>query len=430
MSVHTKITRTGAVVAMLFSFLCTATAKQTVLTLTNSLGTTRSVSEMVEINASDIPYDSFSLITQEGDTLPWQRTYDGKVIFPRPLMQGKSIKITITDNTPKKVTPSVYGRLYPERQMDFSFENDCVAYRIYGPETMKKGERLYGYDIFLKRFSALVLDKFYDKQCDKAMWSTVDKLRRAGQRELADDVYQYGFCYHVDHGEGMDVYKVGATLGAGTNALLNGSDIIYPWCFQQAEVLDNGPLRITVKLTYPSFSISSNNDKGETFYETRILSLDAGSRMVKASISYSATLPHTITPICGIAVHKENPEAYLTDNKHGIIVYEDLGDPDIYRKKDRSRLDPQKGRTFIGCIMPGSTNCHFMPFAKETSGAVGHVIATAPADTKNANNITYYFGYAWDKSDNSKFNSKEEWMTYLQQYSIQVNHPLKIKLKR
>ena len=425
MSIHNKITRIGTFAAMLTACLCSATAKPPVITLTNTLGSTRSVSEMVEVEASAIPYKDFSLVTQAGDTLPWQRTYDGKIIFPRPAMQGKSIKITVAEAATKSVTPSVYGRLYPERQMDFSFENDCVAYRIYGPETMKKKERLYGYDIFLKRGTAPVLDKFYDKQCDKAMWNTVGKLRSMGQRELADDVYQYGFCYHVDHGEGMDVYKVGSTLGAGTNALLSGNDIIYPWCFQQAEVLDNGPLRMTVKLTYSPFSIGS--DTNNTLYETRILTIDAGSRMVRASITYSADLPDAVTPICGIAVHKENPEAYAMDSKQGIIVYEDLGDPDIYRKKDRGRLDPQKGHTFIGCIMPGSTDCRYLPFAKETSGALGHVIAAAPAATDA---VTYYFGYAWDRSDNTAFHSKEEWMKYLKQYATQASHPLKVKVSK
>ena len=223
----------------------------------------------------------------------------------------------------------------------------------------------------------------------------------------------------------MDVYKVGSTLGAGTNALLSGNDIIYPWCFQQAEVLDNGPLRMTVKLTYSPFSIGS--DTNNTLYETRILTIDAGSRMVRASISYSADLPDAVTPICGIAVHKENPEAYAMDSKQGIIVYEDLGDPDIYRKKDRGRLDPQKGHTFIGCIMPGSTDCRYLPFAKETSGALGHVIAAAPAATDA---VTYYFGYAWDRSDNTAFHSKEEWMKYLRQYATQASHPLKVKVSK
>mgnify|MGYP002624704333 CR=1 FL=1 len=425
MSFHNKITRGAAVTALLSALLCSATVKQPVITLTNTLGAARPASEMAEIDADDIPYADFALVTQGGDTLPWQRTYDGKIIFPRPVMQGKAVRITVAEGKAGSIAPSVFGRLYPERQMDFSLENDRVAYRIYGPETMRKKERLYGYDIFLKRGAALVLDKFYDRQCDKEMWNTVGKLRAMGQRELADDVYQYGFCYHVDHGEGMDIYKVGATLGAGTNALLRGEDIIYPWCFRQAEVLDNGPLRLTVRLTFRPFSIGSDTD--DTLYETRILTLDAGSRMVRASISYSADLPDAVTPICGIAVHKENPGAYAMDSKQGIIVYEDLGDPDIYRKKDRNRLDPQKGRTFIGCIMPGSTGCRFLPFARETSGAVGHVIAAAPAASHA---VTYYFGYAWDRSDNAAIHSKEEWMTYLRQYAAQVSHPLKVRISK
>lgn len=393
-------------------------ADRLTITIDNARRISRTISEMVEVE--NIPYDNFILTSAQGDTLPWQRTYNGKIIFPRPEMKGRRVNVTVqrTEQT-HTVSSAVHGRMYPERQNDFSFENDLVAYRIYGPGTSGKGERLYGYDIFLKRNDRPSLDHLYAGQCDKQMWTTVDKLRRMGQRELAEDVYQYGFCYHVDHGEGMDVYKVGATLGAGTNALMHGNEIIYPWCFQYAEVLDSGPLRMTVRLTFPKTRID-----GADVTETRLLTIDKGSRMVRAEVTYDGLPATDFSFLCGIAVHKENPNAYIYNKEKGYIAYDDLGDPDIYRKKDRVKLDPQKGHTFIGCIMPGADDCRFIPFDKETSGALGHLAATSHRPT------TYFFGYAWDGTKNPAIRSMSEWQDYLDCYVLQINNPLKITVSR
>jgi len=413
------------------SFAVTSSQPQPVtLTIKNPLPSARTTGEMVELDASRLP-DGFLLVTTErGDTLPCQRTYNGKVIFPCPRMEAKqTIKVKLaafpaddaSAASATKSQPKVFGRLYPERQSDFSFENDRIAFRIYGPETQRKGERLYGYDIFLKRSAALVLDHLYASQCNREMWNTVGQLRRLGHRELAEDVYQYGFCYHVDHGEGMDIYKVGQTLGAGTNALISpDGQIAYPWCFSKAEVLDDGPLRLTVRLTFATTTVA-----GTEVSEVRTLSIDAGSQMVRTVVEYSPTLPSGYSPMAAIAVHKENPTAYLIDKERGIIACDDLGDPDIYRKKDRAKFDPQKGHTFIGCLMPGATDCRFVSFEKETSGAVGHVIAMAPKD----NTMTYYFGYAWDGNPLSGIASVEQWQEYLRMFSEQLRQPLKVNRK-
>lgn len=404
------------------------------LTLQNPLPLPRTVSEMAEVEFPEAKQQSgrhWIAITEKGDTLPCQVTYDNKIIFQCPPLQAKGkltvrlLSTDITTNNDQTHSTRVFGRLYPERQSDFSFENDRIAYRIYGPATQKKGERLYGYDIFLKRVPQMILNTLYARQCDNNMWSTVDKLRRIGQRELADDVYQYGFCYHVDHGEGMDIYKVGATLGAGTNALTDSNgNIIYPWCFNTAELLDSGPLRLTVRLTFAPTKINDTE-----VVETRLLTIDAGSQMVKAQVSYSLpngnALPPELSPCAGIAIHKENPKAYIIDKQMQLMAYDDLGDPDIYRKKDHAKLNPQKGNTFIGCIMPDADDFRFIPFDKERNGAIGHVAGTAHGKTT----LTYYFGYAWNLSPLSDIRSMEAWQQYLKQFRQQVLQPLKTKTK-
>lgn len=78
----------------------------------------------------------------------------------------------------------------------------------------------------------------------------IAKLKQSGKIQEADSIAN-AISYHIDHGNGMDCYSVGATLGGGTAALMVDSCIIYPYCYKEYDILDNGPLRFTVRLTYP-----------------------------------------------------------------------------------------------------------------------------------------------------------------------------------
>ncbi len=410
---------------LLFLALSLGIAGQSVtITLRNPMNAPRAAGEMVELDAIaigtklEIGYNDIAYIriTNGSDTIPSQITYDGKLIFQRPEMKAKqtiTLKASPVSVSAWKTERKVFGRVFKERQEDFSFENDRLAYRLYGPDTQRRGEKLYGYDIFNKRTAELVLEEFYAGQCDNQMWNTVNRLRKLGHRDLADDVYNMGFSYHVDHGKGMDCYKVGSTLGAGTNALIDkDGKIIYPWCYKKAEILDNGPLRLTVRLTYEN--------------ETRLLTVDAGSSMVKAEVTYDASAPSAPTFCAGIVVHKESPDAYIIDKEAGIIAYEDLGDSEFYIPRLRSKLNKEMGSMFIGCIMPEATDCYYAPFEKETSGAPGQVIASKPLTASN----TYYFGNAWNRNKALGISTLDEWQHYLTSFAQQLKQPLKITINK
>lgn len=396
--------------------------KSVTITLRNPMNAPREAGEMVELDAAAIAKrmglsnnDIASIIITNGDdTIPSQITYNGKLVFQRPGMKAKQtllLKASTTSASDVRVSErKVFGRVFKERQDDFSFENDRLAYRFYGPDTQRRGEKLYGYDIFNKRTSSLVLEEFYAGQCDNQMWNTVNKLKKLGHRDLADDVYNIGFSYHVDHGKGMDCYKVGSTLGAGTNALIdNNGKIIYPWCYKKAEILDNGPLRLTIKLTYEK--------------ETRLLTIDAGLSMVKAEVAYDA--PSSLSFCAGIAVHKENPDAYIINKETGIIAYEDLGDSEFYLPRLREKLNKEMGKIFIGCIIPDAYDCHYTKFKKETSGALGQVLAIKHLSTSN----TYYFGNVWNRNKALGISTLDEWQHYLTSFAQQLKQPLKITVK-
>ena len=198
------------------------------------------------------------------------------------------------------------------------------------------------------------------------------KLSRLGRRDLADKMYNEVFSYHVDHGEGMDQYDVGKTLGGGAIAY-KGSDgkLEFQESFKTAEVLDNGPLRLTVRLTYAN--------------EVRTLSIDAHSNMVKSVVE--AKKPF----VAGIVMHNG-------DNKYaeeeGFIAYED------------------KDGIQIACLAPKG----------KTSKEQGHLLIAPASDT-------YYFGSAWARYDGDGITSFDAWLEYLRKYLTQIQNPLKTKIK-
>ena len=254
-------------------------ADRVTITVANSLPTPRST-ELAEVDASLIQarldgITTFFITDADGKEVPSQITYDGKLIFPVGVpAKGKSIYYA-QKGQPSVYEPKVFGRQFPERVDDMAWENDKVAFRCYGPALQRSGERAWGYDVWNKRTSRLIVEARYASELDPDMQRAIQKLRNIGQGNLADDLYN-AISYHVDHGNGMDCYKVGSTLGCGTAALYVNERIQYPRCYATYEILDRGPLRFTVKLAY-----GTENIDGMAVFETRIISLDAGSHLNK-----------------------------------------------------------------------------------------------------------------------------------------------------
>ena len=399
-------------------------ADRVTITVANSLPTPRST-ELAEVDASLIQarldgITTFFITDADGKEVPSQITYDGKLIFPVGVpAKGKSIYYA-QKGQPSVYEPKVFGRQFPERVDDMAWENDKVAFRCYGPALQRSGERAWGYDVWNKRTSRLIVEARYASELDPDMQRAIQKLRNIGQGNLADDLYN-AISYHVDHGNGMDCYKVGSTLGCGTAALYVNERIKYPRCYTTYEILDRGPLRFTVKLAY-----GTENIDGMAVFETRIISLDAGSHLNKAVISYSGLKQETPLAV-GIVVHNENPNAYVQNNTGGYMCYEDLGDPNQYKEKYRAKQNADFGHIYVGTVFPQTM--HEMKYQSENGlpGAYGHILAISSVN--NASPFTYYFGSAWDRNEETGIFSLTDWEAYLSNFVRQVRNPLKVTIK-
>ena len=398
----------------LFCFACNDSRTVTV-TVTNPLAMDRSI-EMVEVSMETVT-DRLGLadtaqivvLNADGQQVPYQITYDGKVIFPAAIAAGGTATYTIQTGTPEAFDVKACGRCYPERMDDMAWENDLVAFRAYGPALQAKGERGFGYDLFTKyNTTEPMLEAMYAKELDKETLAKIAELKKTDPKAAAELSRERS--YHIDHGYGMDCYAVGPTLGAGVAALMVNDTIIYPWCYKNQEILDNGPLRFTVKLEFTPLTVKGDS----TVVETRLITLDAGSHLNKTVVSYS-NLKETLPIVAGIVLH-EPDGAVVADAANGYITYVD------------PTTGPDNGKIFMGAAVPAvvkdaKTVLFSEKEKKERNNADGHVLAVS--DYEPGSEYVYYWGFAWDKAD---IKTADAWNRYMADFAQKVRNPLTVKV--
>ena len=317
-----------------------------------------------------------------GFEVPYQLTYDGKLLIEACVAPKGQATYTITKGEPSVFVNTCYGRMYPERVDDIAWENDRGAYRCYGPALQRSGEDAFGNDVWVKNTPDLVVESRYHNEL-------VNKLS-----------------YHVDRGYGLDCYKVGPTLGCGTPALIQGDNLIFPYCWKQYELLDNGPLRFTVRLKYnPS---KYGND--DNVVENRILSIDKGSNFNKMTVWYDGlTAPADVAS--GVVIHTEDTESVVLGKN-----YVQYADP----------TDNPKGQNFqiyVAAIFPdGVDQTRKVMYQNPVRGNAGHALGIKRG-IKSGEKFTYYFGSSWSKYD---CRTQKEWQQRIDNFQSALGQKLEV----
>lgn len=369
--------------ACVLAMTATSCGKESKLVVENSLPFDR-VEEMVEFPVADLVSqypEGFVIVSGEGAEVPYQLTYDGKLIFKATVGANSTAEYIVRDGKPAEVKASVFGRKFPEHKDNMNWENEKAAYVAYGPALQAAGERGFGYDIWTKSVDTLVL-------------------------EMRNKLELEGISMHKDNGNGMDAYIVSSTLGGGTAALLDSSgNIIYPWAWKEEEVLDNGPLRFTVKLTYHPAVVENDSN----VVETRVITLDSGSHLNRTEVIYSGlTTPRDVA--AGIVVHTQNPEGYKLGAEQGWMSYRDSTE-DTHN---------DNGVIYLGVVAPGA-KFSYLPIKEEARDALGHILAVKPYGDSG---FTYWWGSGW-----SKGSMPDDWDAYLEECALKAESPLKVSLK-
>ena len=353
------------------------------ITVKNSLAGDRAA-ETVEILAADITgvisgADLSKLIVtdKKGTEIPSQVIFEGgtdpvSLIF-QPVVAGNSESVYyITQGTPQKYEPRAYGRFVPERMDDYAWENDHIAFRIYGTALIAKDGPSNGLDVWVKRTGKMVIDRWYG-----------DYL--AGKSS-----------YHDDNGEGCDCFKVGRTLGAGAMAPYLNDSLWLAINFEDHQTLDNGPLRTSFRLKYPPFMVN-----GILVTETRTISLDAGSQLTSITEEYTGM--ESAFPVAAGIVKRDEGMPLASSADEGTITY---------------RLDGGvSGITYLGTVLKTP--------AKSIVDTRDHVLIVttyAPGTS-----LTYFTGAGWSKWG---FETDSSWTQYIKDFSLRQRNPLQVSIGR
>lgn len=364
-------------------FLCSCASGPRSIIVENTTAKNR-IAEMVEVKVSALKagFEKKTYVLKNADQkeIPYQLVY-GENKKPQTLIFQASVNansfstFTLSEGKPSAVEPKTSARFVPERKDDFAWENDLAAYRMYGPALANENPS-NGVDIWLKRTSQLVVDKRYR------------------------DELQNGITYHVDHGDGLDCYKVGHTLGAGGIAPYVDDKLWIGNHYDSYKVFENGPLRSTFELTYDSVIVGKN-----TYKQIIRISTDAGKMLNKAVVSYEGA-KQTMKLAGGIFLHDGKGSLKVTPEK-GFVAYAENAVSDA---------GVPSGRNYIGVFIPDKKT--------ESTKDSSHILLSA--DYTVGDEFTYYFGGGWSKWGYANDN---EWFKAMETFTESVKNPLKVSVK-
>jgi hypothetical protein len=387
-----KILTCLVIVSLLFS--CNQEEKVTIITVKNSLNFERTF-ETVEIQKPSLNGVNFSsvgikdvktgklLVTQfvdiDGDGTMDEILFQPKVL---PNSEASFEVVTITEAERPKAEDLCYSRFVPERTDDYTWENNKVAFRVYGPvaqkmieDNIKGGTLSSGVDAWLKRVEYPIINKWYKE-------TLVDKIGS----------------YHEDTGEGLDNFHVGVSRGVGGIAVKVDNNYYFSKNYTKWRTITTGPIRTSFYLEYEDWDAAGNKIK-----ESKTISLDLGSNFSK----FSTNIEGTNKISAGLTLHEKDGEI-TGNNKNGWVNYW------------QPHADSEIETTII------ADNKTFIDFekydieTKDLSNVYAHLNVID-------NKVTYYAGFTWKKS--KQFKTKQEWENYLNDFSKQINYPLEITVK-
>lgn len=342
------------------------------------------VNETVELCLCELTgFDAKKLVVlnAEGKQVPSQILYRGtdkaqSLIFQVTLAAGKQEVFILKEGTPEVYPAKTFAHFVPKRKDDFSWENDRIAFRMYGPKLAPENPS-NGADVWFKRTEALITEKWYNNDL-------------SGKRS-----------YHEDHGEGLDCYKVAHTLGAGSICPYSTDSLWVANQFDRYQILDNGPIRSSFILFYDAIKYQDKTLKAEF-----VVNLDAGSNLNEVRVRYTGDTT-AIRLAAGMFLHDTVQSLNVNQELATIGYAEDfLSD---------SKKPVAAGRGFTGVVFPGKW--------LESKMLSKHMVGIC--SYKVGEEFLYYFGAGWNKHG---FASDKDWFNYLNNRKSALLQPLKIKI--
>jgi pectinesterase len=398
--------RTSIVSACLILWMIARSQAALTVTATNDLDIPRP-SETIELKWSDIAAalpgarpDLVVVLGEDGKQTqaqpiwlqPSKRKPADQLIFQADFAAHETKRFTLEKGEPEPYEPKVYGRWVPEREDDYGWESDRIAYRIFGPALEKSDPAGSGVDVWPKRTRNLIINKWY---------------------QLAQSIN--GGYYHIDHGEGQDDYEVHRGQGCGGTAILAGGKRFTtgPKGWQTQRTLANGPIRLIFELTYDAIDVNGVGVK-----ETKRVSLDAGWNLNHFQSTFTTDKPmDDLQVLAGIVEHRNRKYFVDFSKPTGSMTYWDIGDAPGEKPPAPNTIPTG----WVGCavIMPTAKVADEMEIDGQME-MVTHATSGEP--------VNFWAGAGWDRSGD--FKDYNAWKAYIATYVQRLASPVKVTLSK
>jgi hypothetical protein len=259
----------------------------------------------------------------------------------------------------------------PQRKDDFAWENDKIAFRMYGQELQRTELTSSGIDVWVKKVKEPVMLELY---------------------AIGHDYF------HSDNPLAIDFFNIGPTLGCGGLGVWFDGKLLRSENYYQYKIIANGPIRSIFELTYKPWQIGDKKAG-----ETKRISLDLGSNLNLIESRFDADV-NDVTFAVGIVKCERGGHTIYADDNSRLIYWQNP--------------DPNFG--IIGCavILPKNAARN-----KSVDEEKNYLLLAKPNGQRS---ITYYAGAGWDKTPD--FDSEEKWLDYVQKKARLIENPLKIEV--
>jgi hypothetical protein len=310
----------------------------------------------------------------------------GELLFQHDFAAGEKSATFTVEKSEAVVPPfptKVSARIVPERLDDFAWENDKLAHRTYGPALAapapagsdKEVLKTSGLDIWFKRVPYPIVDRWYNIGHDH---------------------------YHHDEGEGIDMYNVGTTLGAGGTGIWAGGKLYSGINFTHWKVVANGPVRAIFELTYDGWDAA-----GTKVAEVKRFTVDAGRYFDRID----STFTFAGGPLqAAVGLNKE-PADKGEDGKSTFTE-------DASAKALVQWVAQKKSGDFgVAVIVPAAGKPAFAADARN---------AFMLAPVTSGQPLRYYVGAAWTRA--GEITSREQWQRTVADEAARVAAPVRVSL--
>lgn len=304
------------------------------------------------------------------------------LVFQVNFAAGEKEAVFSVETTDEPVAPFpalVSARYVPERLDDFAWENDRLGHRIYGQglaTAAAGGSRMIssGLDVWSKKVRYPIVDRWYNKGHD---------------------------AYHVDTGEGQDLYSVGTTRGCGGTGIWEGDRLWVSHNWKTQHVLANGPIRAVFDIGYDAWQAGPR-----WVTESKRFIVDAGRNLDEIVSTFTVQKDAAIVVAVGIGKPSDAKVTKVTRDEKGRFL-------SVWQTYP-------KGGSSIGCGIVLPPDAEFAGFAEDDQNYL------VLAKVKSGTPLRYYAGAAWDRSGD--FADVAAWEAYLSAFSTRLQSPVKAVL--